>query len=55
LPSLAREFKALRELKKEKAGGLLLPITRKFRALNFEKVERKEKGCQSQSPTLGKF
>ncbi len=46
MPSLAtREFKALKELRKERGGGLLSPITRKFRALNFEKVERKKKGC----------
>jgi hypothetical protein len=58
LPSLpTRKLKALRELRKERGCGLLSPITRKFRALNFEKVERKEKkkGHQSQSPTLRKL
>jgi hypothetical protein len=34
------------ELREENGGGLPLLVTRKFRALNFEKIERKEKGCQ---------
>jgi hypothetical protein len=38
----------LTKLREERGegGGLPSLVARKFKALNFEKVERKEKGCQ---------
>jgi len=55
-PSLTiRKLKALRELRREKGGGLPLLVAKKFRTLSFEKVERIKKGHQSQLPTLRKL